>query len=258
MNKNELLKNLNENMQNLENVENEISMIELAIYQKNISKLKNLKINELREFFEQKSSYYNQKIEKFECEIEKNINKYKEELEKLINVYDYVYINIFKIMQNAMNNQKIAIANIVTLEEKLQNDKLNDEETHTIKNTILACAQKKLNYAVIIDECKARIKWCIESIQSDINNLFICKVNQMQIYNDNIFNKIIRVIHYKMLGKKEFKEFLKKYEKEYTKNVITKNNVATLNIITTLKGIQEQVKVVRNQIDLNYRQMIYN
>lgn len=138
----QILEKLNENMQNLENVENEISMLQLAIYQKNIEKLKECKLNEIREFFEQQLRFYNQKSEKYEVEIEKNINKYKEQLEKLIYVYDNLYINIFKIMQNAMNNQKIAIANIVTLTEKLKEKTHNDEEIQEIKNMIMACAQK--------------------------------------------------------------------------------------------------------------------
>lgn len=89
----QIFEKLNENMQNLENVENEISMLQLAIYQKSIEKLKDCKMNEIREFFEQQSRFYNQKSEKYEYEIEKNINKYKEQLEKLINAYDNVYVN---------------------------------------------------------------------------------------------------------------------------------------------------------------------
>lgn len=61
-------------------------------------------------------------------------------------------------MWNAMDNSKIAIANIVILTGRLRDEELSDEEIK-IQNNIIACAQKKLNYAVIIDECKARIKW---------------------------------------------------------------------------------------------------
>jgi len=53
MEENQIFEKLNENLYNLDNVENEISMIELAIYQKSIEELKNKKINEIREFFEQ-------------------------------------------------------------------------------------------------------------------------------------------------------------------------------------------------------------
>lgn len=254
----EIFEKLNENMQNLENVENEISMLQLAIYQKNIEKLTECKMNEIREFFEQQSKFYNQKSEKYEYEIEKNINKYKEQLEKLINVYDSLYVNIFKIMQNAMNNQKIAIANIVTLTERLQKEKNTDEEIQKIQNTILACAQKKLNYAVIIDECKARIKWCIENVQADINEVFINNIYQLQIYEDNIFTKIKRIIFNKISGKSKFKRFLENYENEYIKDIKDKNNSKVLDIVSTLNGIMKQMEKVKEQISIKYKQMIYS
>ena len=253
-----IFEKLNENMQNLENVEKEISMLQLAIYEKNTEKLKECKMNEIREFFEQQSKFYNQKSEKNEYEIEKNINKYKEQLEKLINVYDNLYVNIFKIMQNAMNNQKIAIANIVTLTEKLKTEKITDEEIQKIKNTIIACAQKKLNYAVIIDECKARIKWCIENVQADINELFVNNICQLQIYEDNIFTKIKRMIFNKISGKSKFKRFLENYENEYIKDIKSKNSLKVLDVSSTLKGIIKQMEKVKEQISIKYKQMIYS
>ena len=254
----QILEKLNENMQNLENVENEISMLQLAIYQKNTEKLKECKLNEIRGFFEQQSRFYNQKSEKYEVEIEKNINKYKEQLEKLIHVYDNLYINIFKIMQNAMNNQKIAIANIVTLTEKLQEKPNNDEEIQEIKNMIMACAQKKLDYAVMIDECKARMKWCIENVQTDINEVFINNIYQLQIYEDNVFTKIKRIIFNKISGKSKFKRFLENYENEYIKDIKTKNTSKILDVISILKGIMKQMEKVKEQISVKYQKMIYN
>lgn len=254
----QILEKLNENMQNLENVENEISMLQLAIYQKNTEKLKECKLNEIRGFFEQQSRFYNQKSEKYEVEIEKNINKYKEQLEKLIHVYDNLYINIFKIMQNAMNNQKIAIANIVTLTEKLQEKPNNDEEIQEIKNMIMACAQKKLDYAVMIDECKARMKWCIENVQTDINEVFINNIYQLQIYEDDIFTKIKRIIFNKISGKSKFKRFLENYENEYIKDIRIKNTSKILDVISILKGIMKQMEKVKEQISVKYQKMIYS
>lgn len=254
----QIFEKLNENMQNLENVENEISMLQLAIYQKNTEKLKECKLNEIRGFFEQQSRFYNQKSEKYEVEIEKNINKYKEQLEKLIHVYDNLYINIFKIMQNAMNNQKIAIANIVTLTEKLQEKPNNDEEIQEIKNMIMACAQKKLDYAVMIEECKARMKWCIENVQTDINEVFINNIYQLQIYEDNVFTKIKRIIFNKISGKSKFKRFLENYENEYIKDIKIKNTSKILDVISILKGIMKQMEKVKEQISVKYQKMIYN
>lgn len=109
MEENQIFEKLNENLYNLDNIENEISMIELAIYQKSIEELKNKKINEIREFFEQKARFYNQKTEKYNYEINNNIEKYKIQIDKLINTYDNLYVNVFKIMESAINNQKMLL-----------------------------------------------------------------------------------------------------------------------------------------------------
>lgn len=161
-------------------------------------------------------------------------------------------------MQNAINNQKIAIANIVTLTEKLQKEKLTDEEIQKIQNTIIACAQKKLNYAVIVDECKARIKWCIENVQADINEVFMNNIYKLQIYEDNIFTKIKRIIFNKISGKSKFKRFLENYENEYIKDIKFKNSSKVLDVIYTLKGIMKQMEEVKEQISIKYKQMIYS
>lgn len=251
----QIFEKLNENMQKLEIVENEISMLQLAIYQKSIEKIRECKMNEIRAFFEQQSKLHNQKSEKYEYEIEKNINKYKEQL---IRVYDNLYVNVFKIMQSAINNQKIAIANIVTLKEKLKKEETDEEEVQNIRNTIIACAQKKLNYAVIIDECKERVKWCIENVQADINEVFANNLYQLQIYKDNIFIKIKKIIFNKISGKSKFKRFLDNYENEYIKDIKVKNTERVLDVISTLKGITKQMEDVNEQISIKYKQMIYS
>ena len=161
-------------------------------------------------------------------------------------------------MQNAVDNQKIALANIVTLTEKLQKEKLTNEETQKIKNTIIACAQKKLNYAVIIEECKARIKWCIENVQADINEVFINNIYQLQIYEDNIFTKIKRIIFNRISGKSKFKRFLENYENEYITDIKLKNSSKILGVISTLKGVMKQMEEVKKQISMKYKQMIYS
>ena len=248
------LKELNENIQDIGNIENEITMVQLAIYQKNIEKLKDFKMLKIREYFEQQIKFYNQKIVKYENEIENNINKYKGQLERLINIYDKLYVNIFSIMQESMNNQKIAVANIVTLKEKLNREKFEEEEEKNIKNIIMACAQKKLDYSVIIDECKARIKWCIENVQADINEIFVNKTNQLQLYHDNVFTKLKIKIFSKILGKNKFKSFLENYQNEYN-DIRTKNNIKIVDLISVLEGIIKQMDEVKKQISINYEQI---
>ena len=256
MEENQIFEKLNENLYDIENVENEISMIELAIYQKIIEELEEKKINEIREFFEQKARFYNQKIEKYNYEVNNNIKKYEIQIKKIINTYDNLYVNVFKIMEEAINNQKIAIANIVTLTEKLKKEDLKDEEKKEIKNNIIACAEKKLNYAVIIDECKARIKWCIQNAQNDINEIFKNNIYQLQIYDENIVNKIRRSVYNIIFGKSNYKKFLVNYETEYLKDIKLKNNAKILDITSTIKGIKKQIEETKKQISMKYKEKL--
>ena len=254
MEENQIFEKLNENLYNLDNVENEISMIELAIYQKSLEDLKKTKKEELREFFEQKAKFYNQKIENYNYEINNNIEKYQIEIDKIINTYNNLYVNVFKIMESAINNQKIAIANIVTLTERIQKEDLKDEEIEKIRNTIIACAEKKLNYAVIIDECKARIKWCIEDALNNINEIFQNNIYQLQIYDENIINKIKRNFFNIIFGKSSYKKFIENYEFEYLKNIKQKNNSKILDITSTIKAIIKQMEETKKQISLKYKE----
>ena len=254
MEENQVLEKLNENLYNLDNVENEISMIELAIYQKSLEDLKEKKINEIRELFQQKARFYNQKIEKYSNEINNHIEKYQMEIDKLINSYNSLYVNVFKIMESAINNQKIAIANIVTLTERIYKEDLKDEEIEKIRNTIIACAEKKLNYAVIIDECRARIKWCTGDAQNSINTIFQNSVYQLQIYDKNIVNKIKRNLFNIIFGKNSYKNFIENYKFEYLKNIKQKNNSKILDITATIKGIIKQMQETKKQILLKYKE----
>lgn len=252
MEKNQIFEKLNENIKTLDNIENEISMVQLAIYQKKTYKLVELKLNEIRELFEQQAIFYNQKSKKYDLQINKIIEHYTIEINKLVNIYDNLYINVFKMMQNAINNQKIAIANIATLSERLDKEGIMDEEKQKTKNTIIACAQKKLNYGIIVDECKERIKWCIENVQIDINQIFVNNVNQLKIYKDNIFEKVKRMIINKIHGGNNYKKFLENYKIKYLKDIELKNKLKILELTSILKGITKQVEKTKEQISLKY------
>lgn len=252
----EIFKKLEENIQDWSITEDEISMVELAIYQKSIEQLKNQKIIELEQYFEQQAKIYNQKSFKYQDEIEKNIIQYKKQMEKLINIYDQVYMCAFRTMQNAINNQKIAVANIVTVTDKIETEEISEEEKAILENTRIAIAQKKLNYAVIIEECRARIEWCIENVSKDINNIFTNHINQLQVYKENIFVRIRRTIFYKFSGRKKYKKILENYEKNVLKEISNHNTVKIFELASILKGITKQMKIANIQVANMYEKMI--
>ena len=256
MNKYEIYDKLNKGIKDIENVNNQIAMIELAIYQKSIVNLKEAKINEVKELFKQQALFYNQKIEQYKNEIDKIIQEYDKEMERIIRAYNSLYITVFKIKQSSLDNQKIAVANIVTLSEKRQVEELEDEQVQIIKRKMLACAEKKLNYAVIIEECEARLRWCTENIQKDINEVFINNIYQLQPYQDNIIIKIRRLFSNTIFGKSNYKKFIKNYEEENFRNIRLKNSSKILDINATLRGIIKQTEEMREKISEKYNKKV--
>lgn len=90
------------------------------------------------------------------------------------------------------------------------------------------------------------------------NEVFINNIYQLQIYEDNVFTKIKRIIFNKISGKSKFKRFLENYENEYIKDIKTKNTSKILDVISILKGIMKQMEKVKEQISVKYQKMIYN
>lgn len=254
MDKIQILKELDENVKNMEKINDELSMLNFAIYQKGAEKLREEKIQNIKNFFNNEAKRYSLNSDKFKDEIQLNVNKYEEQINKLITAYDDMYLNIFKIMQGAINNQKIAIANIVTEIDKRDNNE-DIDKAENINNIIIACAQKKLNYAVIIDECYARLNWCVDELQKDLNEIFINNTVQLQAYNENVVVKLRNIIVNKIFGKGKYKKFLLNYENEYLTHIKEKNNLKIMNIVATSIGVSKQMENVTEQILQNYNQM---
>ena len=254
MDKIQILKELDENVKNMEKINDELSMLNFAIYQKGAEKLKEEKIQNIKNFFNNEAKRYSLNSDKFKDEIQLNVNKYEEQINKLITAYDDMYLNVFKIMQGAINNQKIAIANIVTEIDKRDNNE-DIDKAENINNIIIACVQKKLNYAVIIDECYARLNWCVDELQKDLNEIFINNTVQLQAYNENVVVKLRNIIVNKIFGKGKYKKFLLNYENEYLTHIKEKNKLKIMNIVATSIGVSKQMENVTEQILQNYNQM---
>ena len=100
MDKEQILIELDENLKSLDNLNKEIFMTLLAIYQKRIEKLKNTNIKEFKHRISQQAEYYSQNISKYNSEIEKYTEEIEKEMDLLVDSYDEIYVNVFQIMQN--------------------------------------------------------------------------------------------------------------------------------------------------------------
>ena len=90
---------------------------------KKFEKIKEDKYEEMRNFFEQKLNYYNQSSDKYDTVIDDCLDLYMEEINKMVIIYNKLFDNISKIIEEE-NCRKFEInEDIKSLNEKLE-DKL--------------------------------------------------------------------------------------------------------------------------------------
>ncbi len=254
MDKNQLLIELEKNLKEFNSIEEKKSMITLAIYEKQINELKTQKIQEVQNYLSNQVNFYEQDIKDYKENINLTVKKYTEEIDKLIKSYDYLYIKIFKNRQEAVNNQTMITGNVIQLVENKQNKK--DAELKKINNQIIALLQKKVNYSVIVEECNARLNWCIESFEKDIQEVFENKFYQIELYKGSFFEKLRRKILNIFSGKKKLLEILNNYKKENLKQISDNNDIKVINIISITTGILKQLQNVEEQINSQYNEAI--
>ena len=172
MDKTEVYIKLDNNIRNLNSIENNISTIQYAIYRKSIQKIRDQKNAEIHKYFETQAEYYAQKPEGFKDDLNSIYEEYDFQMKRVIDVYDKMFVDVLKILKNACNNQKIAVSNIVTVDNQYNQDFLTPDKITDLKNLKMACAQKKVNYSVIVKECKARIKWVMDNAEKDLLEMF--------------------------------------------------------------------------------------
>ena len=94
---------------------------------KKFEKIREDKYNKMRDFFEKKLNYYNQSNDKYENVIDNSIDLYMEEINKLVIIYNKLFDNISKFIEEE-NCKKFEINDdLLKLNDKLKND-LNNEE----------------------------------------------------------------------------------------------------------------------------------
>lgn len=248
MDKYRVINDIKKSIQDLDEVEKNSTMIDLCRIQKEIEEIEKMQIEQVRTKIIQSANMYGIRKEIYEEQINDIVKKYKKSIEEVRNIYNCFYLNIVKMKQEAINNQKIAIANIITIINRIEKDNSNYE---TNQETIKLCAKKKLDYGVIIDECDERIEWSIKEIELCKESIKLTNENKMLIVKENIFSKIRKKIINILKGKTEFKNFLMQYERDTITKFKEKNSNIVANITLTLAGIIKQIKKANQQIKTN-------
>jgi len=252
----QIFKELDKNVNELNLIEHDISMIEAGIYQKSLEQVKSEKLNSVREYFEKQAKTYNQKTSKHEKKIKLITEEYEKQMEKLIERYNRIYIKACENIQFARNKQKIAVANMVTVKARSREDNENSEATEQSKQMMISCAQKKVNYSVIIEECEARIQWCKEESIGNMDMLFLNTWNQMDIYKKNPIINLRRSLTNIIFGKSRYEKLLKDYDSEVLKGIKSKVDQKSAELDMLSIGISEQMNDVKKQINAVFDEMM--
>lgn len=267
MERNNLLKNLEKNLKEIDKKEKEIEMLTIAEYQKNIEHQRKEKVNLIKEDIKKQSKLYDQDINKYKEKINEIIKCVKNSQNRLTNIYDGFYLKANKEKINAFNKQKEALANLIILNEKREelelskgNDLIDEVEYNyrlsKINNLIIANAQKKLNFSEIFDLCQERMEWCNRSFEIDMNEIFKSSNNKLEEYKENIFIKIKRKIFNLFSGNKKFTEFMDNYKNAEIKNIEKNCNNKIVAMAMEYDMFDRQIRIANKNIKNQYQSQI--
>ena len=241
----EVLANIKANIEELNITEREASFVELELFQRSSRELLKQKVESMKSFLMEQTAFYKQDANQYSDKMNIAVRTYRESIEKIIKTYEKFYVDTFEIRQSARDNQKTCLANICLIEKKKQNckDKKTLEKYLNMQNYY---AQKKLNYTVLINECTARILWCITHMEEDVLSLYNGSTMSIVIpkKRSNLLNRI-RMFFY---GKSYYRQFLDKLLAETLPKIVTDTQYKINLIAANEKGFLKQVKAMNKQI----------
>ena len=169
--------------------------------------LKEYKINSFMNNLRNQIQFYGKSDTDYIKRIEDLKKQYFDLVDQIINEYNIRFISLLTEIQNAQNNQKIAMANII-----LQMNSGN------ILN-VVACQNKRDNLEKIIKRCYGEMMKCTEEAMNKVNELFINKEGQLVKYKKNIFQKLVNFF----TGRKKIENYVIKPTIQEIENL--QNNV---------------------------------
>ena len=255
----EIITKLNKNINDLTITQADSGMLKVTIFQKELNQLKEQKLNYFNKLVEKELLTYDQKSFDFKDEINKVREEYIFQIEKLENVYAKLYLDVYKILENAIENQNLAIANIVSLEQRMNENTYSENELKGMKIIQRSNVQKKQNYNVMIKECRARLDWCHTEVLKDINRIFEESKEQLELVevkNINFIQKIIRSITNTIHGRNRFTNFLNRFEDETLVSLKSQVDEKVYEVSATITGVIKQMKKCKQKISEIYERKV--
>ena len=187
--------------------------------------------------------------------IEELREEYDYQMTKVEHMYAKLYLEVTKYLDNAIDNQNNAVANIISYEQRMAN--VNATEAEKVKGKIIEKAElKKIqNYNVIVKECIARLKWCKDEAEKILEESFPEKSSQedMTVAQDGgILEKIIHIF----TGGYKFINTLNTFEATTLKEAKDKVDENIDYAAGVLVGVTKQVKNCKKQIKEIYERQV--
>ena len=223
---------------------------------KKFEKIREDKCNEMRDFFEKKLNYYNQSNDKYGNVIDNSIDLYMEEINKLVIIYNKLFDNISKFIEEE-NCKKFEINDdLLKLNDKLKNDLNNELERIKILKMIDACTKKAINHDVLIEEFKEMQNKYFEELENVFNEIFKINFYQIVIFDDSFLGKFKRNFVAIFLGRRKFERFLKEYNDFMLKDFEEKNDKKIKKLKKEINKVTELIEIKKQEVQNEYYRMI--
>ena len=255
MDNGELIKRLTNNLEKHTSTYVDSSLLKITIFYKEVAEIRQRKMDYFDNFIQVELQRYNQSKDKHRDLIEELREEYDYQMTKVEHMYAKLYLEVTKYLDNAIDNQNNAVANIISYEQRMAN--VNATEAEKVKGKIIEKAElKKIqNYNVIVKECIARLKWCKDEAEKILEESFPEKSSQedMTVAQDGgILEKIIHIF----TGGYKFINTLNTFEATTLKEAKDKVDENIDYAAGVLVGVTKQVKNCKKQIKEIYERQV--
>ena len=242
----------------LSKVRNDRLMLNAIIYERKNNELLKLKLKQFQEYLNNQICFYKLNKKNYDEIIDEYLHEYENKMRKIVYQYNLEYNYIQSELVISQTNQSIAIANlIISKRDKIKASSINNVALiEKADRRIFSTAQKKLNYDVVIDECEARLKKCVNDNISFINNVFIINSNQLDYANRGIFNKIKQFFITTFSGKKNFEKYVLKPLEMVFKNLDVKVISKVSDVKLETIAFYSQMNKIKNDINLAFNETL--
>lgn len=281
-----------QDIKDISDVEVQKSQILLAIFLRKMDEKVESSIEELRKGLKYQVEFYGRKAEEYNDKIESIVNKYTTEITKVTDEYENLYVNVELELQEAVSNQKVAVANlkkIADTKEKFLNSAKYQEYLETklelktqldncvqkvefdrISNLLdnlvnpidlynkkmNACVKKYYDYNKIVEQCEKKKLECIDSIDANLDEVINSAIERALVnVKPSPFDFIRKIINLFSGKTKLEKEVLEKMENKI-QVLSEQNNTRIENIENSTVEFVSNILSVKNTIKQEFNSAI--